>query len=179
MKLILIYGPPGVGKLTVARTLEKSIGFKLLYNHLIADLIVPIFGFRTQISDKLNETIRRLVYTSAAKSGLAGIISTFVYYAESNTDEGLRKYVEIIKRFNGEIFFIKLLCDIETLKQRVINPSRLGTKKIVSTEKLEQALQKHNLVSVVPRCICDSLEIDNTNLMPEEVVENIRSYCKV
>ncbi len=34
MRLVFIYGPPGVGKLTVARELAALTGFKLFHNHL-------------------------------------------------------------------------------------------------------------------------------------------------
>jgi len=34
MKLVFIYGPPAVGKLTVANALAKVTGFKVFHNHL-------------------------------------------------------------------------------------------------------------------------------------------------
>lgn len=47
MNMIFIYGPPAVGKLTVAEELAKITGYKLFHNHLTQDLareIYPEFG---------------------------------------------------------------------------------------------------------------------------------------
>ncbi len=38
MQLVYLYGPPGVGKLTVARELVALTGFKLFHNHLAVNL---------------------------------------------------------------------------------------------------------------------------------------------
>lgn len=43
MKLIFIYGPPAVGKFTVARELASLTGFKLFDNHLTIDVVTSIF----------------------------------------------------------------------------------------------------------------------------------------
>lgn len=45
MKLIFIYGQPAVGKLTVAKELEKITGYKILHNHLFVDLVRSVFEF--------------------------------------------------------------------------------------------------------------------------------------
>ena len=45
MKLIVIYGPPAAGKLTVAKELSKLTGFKVLHNHITIDLIDHFIGF--------------------------------------------------------------------------------------------------------------------------------------
>jgi len=39
MRLVYLYGPPGVGKLTVARELVALTGLKLLHNHLTVNLV--------------------------------------------------------------------------------------------------------------------------------------------
>jgi replication-associated recombination protein RarA len=39
MKLILLYGPPAVGKLTIAKEIARLTGFKLFHAHLTSDLV--------------------------------------------------------------------------------------------------------------------------------------------
>ena len=43
MKLILLYGPPAVGKLTIAKELARLTGFKLFHAHLTSDVVEAIF----------------------------------------------------------------------------------------------------------------------------------------
>lgn len=38
MEFVLLYGPPAIGKLTIAKELQKLKGYKLLHNHLVVDL---------------------------------------------------------------------------------------------------------------------------------------------
>ena len=42
MKLILIFGPQAVGKMTVGQELATLTGLKLFHNHMTIDLVSPI-----------------------------------------------------------------------------------------------------------------------------------------
>src|SRR5689334_8655837 len=53
--IIHINGYPGVGKLTVARTLAERIGAKLLDNHSIYNIALALTAFK---SDAYYETLR-------------------------------------------------------------------------------------------------------------------------
>ena len=43
MNLVFIYGPPAVGKLTVAKELSLITGYPLFHNHLTRDLVHELF----------------------------------------------------------------------------------------------------------------------------------------
>ena len=43
MKLVFLYGPPGVGKLTVGKELSAMTGYPLFHNHLVFDLVAALF----------------------------------------------------------------------------------------------------------------------------------------
>ena len=45
MHVVFLYGPPAVGKLTIAQELQKKLGYKLLHNHLLISVFDNIFDF--------------------------------------------------------------------------------------------------------------------------------------
>lgn len=179
MKLIIIYGPPGVGKLTVAEKLTEFSGLKLLHNHMIADLIVPIFGLRTPASIELSAQIRNFIYEIAAKSDIPGIVTTFVYYPGEQAHNALNDYANIMAKNGGEFFVVGLTASMDALKERAGDPARQGTRKITSPEKLERVIAEENLMAAVPENVVKNLVIDTTNLSPEAAVEKIKAYCGI
>ena len=49
MKLLLIIGPPAVGKMTVGREIAARSGFRLFHNHHTIEPLVEVFGYGTAI----------------------------------------------------------------------------------------------------------------------------------
>jgi replication-associated recombination protein RarA len=57
MDLVMLYGPPAVGKLTIAQALTARTGLKLFHNHLVLDAITAVFEFRSPTYLRLREAI--------------------------------------------------------------------------------------------------------------------------
>ena len=74
MKLVILYGPPGVGKLTVGRELAALTGFKLFHNHLTVDLAAAVFDFKSRPFIDLRDRIWLLVFDRAIEAGVEGMI---------------------------------------------------------------------------------------------------------
>ena len=144
VKLVVIYGPPAVGKLTVAQALAKTTGFKILHNHLVSDLVLSVFDRNTSTAINLNARIKNLIFEAAAKTKNNGIITTFLYDGnkKNQIDQWCENCLKIMRKYEGEVFFVRLSCDIKTLKLRVADPSRIGTKKITSAEKLLEEIRE-------------------------------------
>lgn len=70
MKLLLIHGPPGVGKLAVAKELSKLTGFKMFHNHLTCDYVESIFSNTDKNFWKLISKIRLLMVKNAVEEKL-------------------------------------------------------------------------------------------------------------
>ncbi len=75
MSLVIIFGPPAVGKATVGRALAEQTGYKLLHNQMTVDLVGGIFDFGTEAFRTLVVEFRQRVVEETARAGV-GLILT-------------------------------------------------------------------------------------------------------
>ena len=67
MDLVYIYGPPGVGKFTVATSLSKLTGYRLFHNQLSIEFVRSVFDFGTPSFNRLVLKFRAEMMEQAAK----------------------------------------------------------------------------------------------------------------
>lgn len=79
MKVIFIYGPPGVGKLAVATALAGLTGYKLYHNHLTIEAVLPIFDYGTKEFNHLINRYRLEMLDAAVASISSTQIRTGVF----------------------------------------------------------------------------------------------------
>lgn len=162
MKLLFIYGPPAVGKLTVANEVAKLTDLKVFHNHLSIDAILPVFEFGSKPFFRLVEMIRVETVAEAAREGV-DIIYTFCY-AKGLDEMHVEKVSEAAIKNGGEVYFVLLTCDPDELKRRVVLEDRAKFKKANTVEMMEMFLETYDLSSPIP--YADTFMIDNTNLDP-------------
>ena len=78
MRLLLIIGPPAVGKMTVGRAVADRSSFRLFHNHHTIEMLLDVFDYGTPAFRTLNSEFRRRVMEEAAASG-ADLVFTFVW----------------------------------------------------------------------------------------------------
>lgn len=174
--LIIIYGPPAVGKLSVARVLTTQTGFGLLHNHLVFDLISSVFDPKDneEVFSDLTPEIRHLIVERALDAGVEGLILTTLY--EHPHDSSLQPIMDAVIDYGGTVDLVQLVADEEALLSRVESDNRLGSK-LKDRGKLEWLLEKNDYLTPIPGR--PSLTIDNTHLDPETVVDKIRSHLDI
>ena len=170
MKLIALYGPPGVGKLTVARTLAKKTGFKVLHNHLTIELLCSLFDWGSKPYNELVKKYRFELLEMAAKHGVKGVITTFVYGAEADTKE-MAELLRRMKRRKVKVYFVKLEASQSELERRIKHESRKVFTKIRHVKNLRDLMKKFNVRATIP--VGDNLIIDTTSLSPSQVSRRI------
>lgn len=69
LDIVLILGPPAVGKMAVGLALRERTGWPLLHNHAIADVLAPFFPFRGPDHVELTFEVTRLVLERLARRG--------------------------------------------------------------------------------------------------------------
>lgn len=173
MKLIFIYGPPAVGKSTIANELAKLTGYGVFQNHQVLGLLSTIFPFEnSELSDirkKLSRNLRLEIYTEAAKANVS-FITTFGMSGLKYFDF-FREIKDVIEVSGGEIIFVHLICSEEELLKRVSSSARKGIK-IDSEEHLKELIRDNpELFEKFPDI--DHMSIDNSNLAPDEVARQI------
>lgn len=177
--IIMFYGPPAVGKETVARELQKITGYHLILNHQFADLVGPIFGFGTDTARRLNARIREIVYAAVAKNKIKGVISTVSYYGDEQSNGRVERWVRAVEKHNGKISFVRLFCSEKNLLQRVCNPARSASHKISDARKLKDILKHTNIQSSIPPEIAESFSVSTSRYTPKEAAEHIKKHYQL
>ena len=161
MKLIFLYGLPGVGKLTVANELATLTGFKLFHNHLAVDLALSLFEFGSPPFVELREKIWHDVFAQAVSANLDGLIFTFVF--ERTVSSGFIENTRgLIESSGGEVIFVELTCSTVELERRIEQPSRLNFGKLSSVDQfreLEEAGAFLDPATPIARLVVDTTEV--------------------
>jgi hypothetical protein len=118
MKLVIIFGPPAVGKMTIGQELAKITGLKLFHNHMSLELVNNFFDFGTENFRRLDKTIRFEIFNELAISELKGVIFTMVWDLDFKDDEEyIDQIVKIFDQKGAKTYYIELKAE---LKERLI-----------------------------------------------------------
>jgi len=161
VKLIFLFGLPGVGKLTIGRELSKLTGFKLFHNHLVVDLVESVFEFGSQPFVELREKIWLAVFSEAAAANLSGLIFTFAF-DRTVRSAFIEHTLEVIESSGGEILFVELRCSTEALESRIEHVSRKKFGKLSDVEGFRQLRDAGAFVD--PGIPEERLVVDTTSL---------------
>ena len=175
MKLVLIYGPPAVGKLTTAEKLGEITGYRVFHSHLAIDLVNSITP--EDAGKKYSNFLFKVIYETikfAWKNKQPGLVMTIAYTGSDKQKKLLSKLKKLMESDGGRMCFVKLFASMEELKRRVVSPSRDYYGKLMNADELERWMAEIDYLSKVD--IDESLEIDNTNVGPEIVAQRIKSH---
>jgi len=177
MKLVVIYGPPAVGKLTVAKELAKITNLKVFHNHYSIDILEPLMKFGTENFWRYSDKIRTEVFKIAEKENI-NLIFTICYAHDLEGDQGfIRKTVRLIKKSRGDVFFVQLKTDMSNLEKRVKGHSRKNYSKLKNIKKLRATMKKYNLTSSVIHK--PNLIIDNSKISAKRAAQMIKKHYKL
>jgi shikimate kinase len=170
VKFVLLYGPPGVGKLTVGKELASLTGFRLFDSHASIDVIRRVFDFGEGPFWQLVRRLRDDMFEAAAEHGV-DLVTTgaYVYPEDTPLVEGM---LGLIERHKGEVILVHLTCRLDVLDERVQSESR--SNKMRSLESSRAGLVRHDYYTPIPSR--QSLCIDNSDLSPEAVARQIITH---
>ena len=185
MELIVIFGPPAVGKMTVGFALEKLTGFKLFHNHMVIELVHNFFEFDQGPFWNLVGEFRSRLFTEIAASSITGLIFTYVWALDQEPDrQEIEKYCQACGKRLDEVLFVELCASQATRLERNRSELRLRHKK--TKTNLEQS--SHHLIHADASYQLNStadfpyspryIKINNEHLSPDQVAEVIRDYLQ-
>jgi len=180
--LVVIVGPPAVGKMTVGKELSALTGIPLFHNHLSIEAVLPVFPFGTEPFSRLVAEFRRRIFEEVAASDLPGLILTYVWAFDQPGD---RRFIDDTRSLFAEqgvrTVFVELYADLDTRLARNETPGRLlakPSKRDVesSRERLLANESRYLLNSSDDFPFREHLKLDNTNLSPESAALFIASH---
>ncbi|MFC3769014.1 AAA family ATPase [Paenibacillus sp. GCM10012303] len=181
MKLIVIFGPQAVGKMTVGQELAKCTGLKLFHNHMTIDLVSNFFSYGSAPGKRLVSLFRQEIFEEVAKSDLPGLIFTYVWALDMQADwDYVQKISGIFESKGGVVYYVELEADVEERLERNKSPNRLlhkPTKRNIefSEQDLLRSMDKYRLNSYEGEIRKENyIRINNTKLGAEEVAQLIK-----
>lgn len=181
MKLVLIFGPMAVGKMTVGQELAKITDLRLFHNHMTIDLVSNFFSYGSPEGKRLVNLFRWEVFEAVAKSDLPGLIFSFVWAFDLESNHELtQKLITLFREQGSEICLVELEAPLEVRLSRNASENRLThkpTKRNLewSHQDVLNGDEKHRLNSL-PGEIKEKnyLRMDNTHLSAEETAQRIK-----
>lgn len=182
MKLILIFGPHAVGKMTVGQELVKITKLKLFHNHMTIDIVSDIFENIPSERNRLINIFRKEVFEAYSKSNEYGMIFTYMWALDRKEDWDYIDYVEKLFSSRGaDVYFVELEADYDLRIERNKTENRLLNKptkrNLEKSESMFRSLEdRYRLNSFEGEITKENyIKINNSNLSPENVALIIKN----
>ena len=125
-ELLVVFGPPAVGKTTVGRAVCARSDFRLFHNHHTIEPLHEIFGQDSPAFGILNAEFRRRVIEEAAANDLRLVFTTVWNLAGERDATYIRGLVAPYVDRGLPVRFVELYADLGTRLGRNGGPDRLA-----------------------------------------------------
>jgi hypothetical protein len=177
--LVVIFGPPAVGKMTVGQELERITDFRLLHNHRVIDLLTDYFEFGSPGFSAVARTFLDVFFREAAAAGLRIIVTLGWRFDEPETfgliDSLRRPFVQS----GGRVYFAELEAPLAVRLERNETENRRRHKKVdwSTAEHLAELDREHRWNTAGDFPFPDPhLRLDNSGLSPAEAARRIEAH---
>ncbi len=179
---LIIYGPMAVGKLTVAKVLQRKLEYKLVHNHAINDLVDSVFERGTYARAAMIESLQRSIYEAAVKAKKNIIVThayshNYISHTGLTDPQALKIWNKKLSKAGARVCFVHLKAKAETLLSRINRPSRKKFLKLVNKRIMKNLLKTKNFQTSAS--VPNQIVIDNSKLSPGKVANIIIKRFKL
>jgi hypothetical protein len=184
--LLVVFGPPAVGKMTVGRAIADASDFRLFHNHHTIEPLLDVFDYGTPPFNRLLGEFRRRVLEEAAQTG-TDLVFTYVWDLDDERDAGeVRRHLQPFVDAGRRIVFVELSAGLDVRLERNRTEYRLAEKKSKrdlewsdgNVREMERYLMNSDRPSLGDAVLAGypHLRIDNTDRTPEEVAAQVLAW---
>jgi hypothetical protein len=127
-ELLVLFGPPAVGKMTVGRAVCAASDFRLFHNHHTIEPLHEVFGQQSPAFRTLNAEFRRRVIEEAAANDVRLVFTTVWNLAGEGDADYFRGLVARYTDRGLPVRFVELYADLDTRLSRNNGRDRLAAK---------------------------------------------------
>lgn len=169
LRVVWIYGPPGSGKLTIAREVGRLTSLPVFHNHLAVDLAGALFPFGSDQFIRLREYAWIEAFRNAALEGRSFV---FTFAPEKTVRPSFVSHAcMLVERLEGRVLWVKVSCADEVIEARLGNEERKRWTKLDSAEHYRQ-LKAEGAFKFRP--LPADLEIDSGAMTATQAAEAIK-----
>jgi cytidylate kinase len=184
--LVVVFGPPAVGKMTVGRAIADAGGFRLFHNHHIIEPLLDVFDFEAPAFQLLMGEFRQRVLEEAASADV-DLVFTLVWALDLPEDGvAVRRHLAPFVDAGRRVVIVELAADLDTRLARNRTPYRLAEKKskrdLAWSDDNVRGLERIQMNTGIPspgdEVIAEfpHLRIDNTDRSPEGVADEVLAW---
>jgi hypothetical protein len=188
MTLLLVFGPPAVGKMTVGRAIVDASTFRLFHNHHVIEPLLDVFEFDTPAFQTLMGEFRQRVLEEAAAADV-DLVFTLVWALDKSGDaDGIRQHLAPFVDAGRRVALVELCAGLETRLARNSTPYRLSEKKskrdLAWSDDNVRSLERYQMNTGAPSpgdeviAQFPHLRIDNTDRSPHDVATQVLGWLE-
>ncbi|MHC1694391.1 MAG: AAA family ATPase [Eubacteriales bacterium] len=181
MKLVVIFGPHAVGKMTVGQELCKITELKLFHNHMSIEIVSELFRNIPKERRRLIDLIRKEIFEAYSRSDEYGMVFTFMWALDEESDtEYINNLESLFVSHGAEVYYVELEADYDVRIERNKTENRLLNKpskrNLEHSEELFRRLESTSRLNSREGEIKKDnyIKINNTNRPPDEVAAEIK-----
>jgi hypothetical protein len=170
MRVVILFGLPGVGKLTIAKELARLGSYRVFHNHLVFDAVEALFPFGSPAFIELRERLWLELLSRAVRERIGNIVFT-IARDQALPFDFLLTLQSALSQLGASVSCIGLTCGGAEHEQRLANADRAHFGKVNSVERYRQLIQTDAFPPF--KLPADAILIDTTALSPPDAAAAI------